>query len=100
MKTTKKQRKNMPQIHRWEDLILLRRQYASQLIYRLNAIPIKIPVGFFAETDKLNSQNNLEIITAQLEDSHFLISKHTTKSQPSRQCSISTSTDIKINGTE
>lgn len=24
-----------------------------KLIYRVNAIPIRIPVGFFAETDKL-----------------------------------------------
>lgn len=59
-------------------------------IYRLSAIPIKIPMTFFIETVKtilkfsrnhkrLNSQRNLEQNRTKLKASHYFISKCTTR---------------------
>lgn len=46
------------------------------------------------------SQNNLEIERAKLENSHFPISKRTIKLQKSRQCVTDIQADIQINGRE
>ena len=46
LKKKKKERKNMPHIHRWEDLILLRRQYASQTHLQTQCNPYQNPSWF------------------------------------------------------
>ena len=65
----------------------------TQMIYKFNAIPIKIPPNFFSRNRKiypkihvevqetLNSQNNIAKKRTKLEVLHFLISKLTTKLQ-------------------
>lgn len=59
----------------------------SKVIYKFNAVPVKIPTVFYAEIDKpilkfiqkrMGSRIPKTILKrTQLEDSHLLISKHT-----------------------
>lgn len=78
------------------------------LVYKFNAILIRVPAGFFAEIDKQIqkfiwkyktsriAKTVLKTKQNKLQDFHFPIEKHSIKLQLSRQYS----SDIKINGSE
>ena len=71
-------------------------------IHRYNAIPIKLPMAFFTEQEKIISQfiwKHKRLLIAkerrmELEESTFLIPDYTTKLQSLRQYGTGTKTEI------
>ena len=82
------------------DLIWLREQYNSDLIYRFTSILIfkKSQLQLFAEVSVLILIANSISKRTKLKDLHFLISKHFTKCQLSKHCGTGIRIDIYSNG--
>ena len=98
-------------INRWREIPcswvgrinIMRKTILSNAVYRVNMIPIKLPVAFFTELEQKISQFTWKnkrpwiakaVLRKKLEETTFLNSHYTTKLPSSRQYGTGTKTEI------